>query len=174
MADEDFAAGHAYTSALEEEKRDEIAKEREDNEDDKEDENLKDAPDMPNPQTYDEALPDFGEADSCFDGPASSRAPAEQQTKVNFAGDAAEGGGGAVRSGPGKDEFHHHKPIKMKDLSTNICVWRKDKKTYVISSGVGRQGDCLSEAFDWRRHKAHLPSSIYSVQTFEGSFLRRG
>ena len=169
MAAEEFEQANAYVDIMVKVKRDEIAEEN-----DEEDEHAKDAPDMPNDMNYDDTLPDFGEPASSSTVPASSRAPAEQKTKVNFAGDAAEEDGGAVRSGPGKDEFHHHKPIKMKDLSTNICVWRKDKKTYVISSGVGRQGDCLSEAFDWRRHKAHLPSSIYSVQTFEGSFLRRG
>ena len=169
MAAEEVEQANAYVDIMVKVKRDEIAEEN-----DEEDEHAKDAPDMPNDMNYDDTLPDFGEPASSSTAPASSRAPAEQKTKVNFAGDAAEGGGGAVRPGPGKDEFHHHKPIKMKDLSTNICVWRKDKKTYVISSGVGRQGDCLSEAFDWRRHKAHLPSSIYSVQTFEGSFLRRG
>ena len=132
---------------MEEKKRDEIAKEKEDNADDKEDEDAKDAPDMPNELTYDDAQPDFGDADSTFDAPASSRAPAEQKTKVNFAGDAAEGGGGAVRSGPGKDEFHHLKPIKMKDLPTNICVWRVDIKTYRSSSGV-----------DFRLLHAQLPS----------------
>ena len=142
MAAEEFEQANAYVDIMVKVKRDEIAEEN-----DEEDEHAKDAPDMPNDMNYDDTLPDFGEPASSSTAPASSRAPAEQKTKVNFAGDAAEEDGGAVRSGPGKDEFHHLKPIKMKDLPTNICVWRVDIKTYRSSSGV-----------DFRLLHAQLPS----------------
>ena len=135
LAKEDLERADEVASSLEKSKREDIANDDAENPDDEEDESGMGAAGKPDDNKYDDAIPDFDQGDSSDAAPASPRGSAQQKSKVSFDAAAGKEDGPNTRSASGI-EFHHHKPIKMKDLPTNIFVERTDKRSYEILSGI--------------------------------------
>ena len=135
LAKEDLERADEWASSLEKSKREDIANDDAENPDDEEDESGLDAAGKPDDKKYDDTIPDFDQGDSSDAAPASPRGSAQQKSKVSFDADAGKEDGPNTRSASGI-EFHHHKPIQMKDLPSKLFVEQTDKRTYEILSGV--------------------------------------